>query len=100
MADYRTNITNEVIEEARKFFKEKVYNTVIPRNVKLTEAPGFGKPIALYDKVSIGAQRYKAFADELLGVNKEIQQPLITEAQPNILSDNDLSKLVAEGEIK
>ncbi len=71
MADYRTNLTNEVINEARNFFKEKVYNTVIPRNIRLTEAPGFGKPIAIYDKNSIGAQKYQDFANEMLGSKKE-----------------------------
>ena len=99
MADYRTNITTEVINEARKYFKEKVYNTVIPRNVKLTEAPGFGRPIAIYDKMSIGAQRYQQFANELLGVNKAVED-LGTNKVHNILIDNNLDKLVAEGEVK
>ena len=99
MADYRTNITNEVINEARKFFKEKVYNTVIPRNVKLTEAPGFGRPIAIYDKTSIGAQRYQQFTEELLGTKKEIDN--LSEIKiDNTLEENKLDKLVAEGEIK
>lgn len=71
MADYRTNLTNEVIGEVKKFFKEKVYNTVIPRNIRLAEAPGFGKPIAIYDKNSIAAKRYEDFANELLGIKKE-----------------------------
>ncbi len=66
MADYRTKLTIEVIEEARNYFKEKVYNTVIPRNIKLTEAPSFGKPIALYDMSSQGAQMYKQLAEEIL----------------------------------
>ncbi len=70
MADYRTNLTNEVIKEVQNFFKGKVYNTIIPRNIKLTEAPGFGKPIALYDKHSIGAQKYQDFMNELLGVKE------------------------------
>ena len=100
MADYRTNITNEVINEARKFFKEKVYATVIPRNVKLTEAPGFGKPIAIYDKTSMGAQRYGEFANELLGIRKdsEIQQPATM--QDNTMSDNKLENLITEGDVK
>jgi chromosome partitioning protein len=68
MADYRTKLTTEVIDEARNYFKEKVYNTVIPRNIKLTEAPSFGKPIALYDMSSQGAQMYKRLADEILGL--------------------------------
>lgn len=67
MADFRTNLTKEVIQEARNFFKEKVYLTVIPRNIRLTEAPSFGKPIALYDKESIGAKKYEEFAKEVLG---------------------------------
>ncbi|MFC1675128.1 ParA family protein [Candidatus Omnitrophota bacterium] len=68
MADYRTNLTKEVIQEARNFFHEKVYKTVIPRNIRLSEAPSFGKPIALYDKDSVGAQRYAALAGELSGL--------------------------------
>lgn len=68
MADFRTNLTKEVIQEARNFFKEKVYATVIPRNVRLTEAPSFGKPIALYDKESIGARKYEELAKEVLGL--------------------------------
>jgi len=67
MADFRTNLTKEVIEEARNYFKDKVYHTVIPRNIRLTEAPSFGKPIALYDKESIGAQKYEELAREMLG---------------------------------
>lgn len=68
MADYRTNLTKEVIQEARKYFKDKVYKTVIPRNIRLTEAPSFGKPIALYDKDSIGAQKYAELSKEILGI--------------------------------
>ena len=67
MADFRTNLTSEVIKEARNFFKEKVYTTVIPRNIKLSEAPSFGKPIYIYDKNSIGASSYYNFTKELLG---------------------------------
>ena len=83
MADYRTNLTNEVINEARNFFKEKVYETVIPRNIRITEAPGFGKPIALYDKNSIGAQKYQEFANELLGVKKESKKEEVSEYNSN-----------------
>jgi len=68
MADFRTNLTKEVIQEARKYFHEKVYNTVIPRNIRLTEAPSFGKPIALYDKDSLGAQKYEELSKEVLGI--------------------------------
>jgi chromosome partitioning protein len=68
MADYRTNLTKEVITEARNYFKEKVYSTVIPRNIRLTEAPSFGKPIALYDKESLGGQKYEDLVKEILGI--------------------------------
>jgi chromosome partitioning protein len=67
MADYRTNLTSEVINETRQYFHEKVFKTVIPRSVKLSEAPGFGKPIHLYDKNSIGAKMYSLLANEILG---------------------------------
>lgn len=81
MADFRTNLSKEVIDEVKKFFGEKVYHTIIPRSIKLTEAPGFGKPIVLYDKNSIGAQAYENLAKEILGIltqtiiNKEVVQP-------------------------
>ncbi len=68
MADFRTKLTSEVIAEARNYFKDKVYESVIPRNIKLTEAPSFGKPIALYDIHSIGAQKYQQLANEVLGI--------------------------------
>lgn len=68
MADFRTNLTKEVIQEARDHFKEKVYKTVIPRNIRLTEAPSFGKPIFLYDKDSLGAQKYEELCREILGL--------------------------------
>lgn len=94
MADYRTNLTNEVITEVREYFKDKVYNTVIPRNIKLTEAPGFGKPIAIYDKHSIGAQKYKDFTDELLGVNKvEIN------SKTSNLNDNNSLESISKSEV-
>lgn len=67
MADFRTNLTTEVINEIKGYFKSKVYKTIIPRNIKLSEAPSFGKPIAVYDKSSIGAKKYEEFAREFLG---------------------------------
>lgn len=66
MADFRTNLTSEVIKEARSHFKDKVYNTIIPRSIKLSESPGFGKPIVLYDKTSIGALKYEELSQEFL----------------------------------
>jgi chromosome partitioning protein len=81
MADFRTNLTQEVIGEIRNFFKEKVYQTVIPRNIRLSEAPGFGKPICLYDKHSVGAQKYRALAEEFLGVKPLLQAALAEQAE-------------------
>ncbi|MCL2493549.1 MAG: AAA family ATPase [Clostridiales bacterium] len=66
MFDGRTNLSIQVVEEVKKYFKEKVYSTVIPRNVKLAEAPGFGLPITHYDPHSKGAEAYQDFADEFL----------------------------------
>ena len=66
MADYRTRLTQEVIDEVRKHFGAKVYQTVIPRNIRLSEAPGFGKPIFLYDKDSEGAKKYKELTKEFI----------------------------------
>lgn len=66
MADFRTNLTKEVMQEVRGYFKNKVYDTVIPRSIRLTEAPSFGKPVALYDKDSIGAMKYEELAKEIL----------------------------------
>ncbi|HTL70587.1 MAG TPA: ParA family protein [Candidatus Eisenbacteria bacterium] len=69
MADFRTNLTQEVIDEVRKHFGDKVYKTIIPRNIRLSEAPGFGKPIFLYDKDSEGAKKYKELMKEFLIFN-------------------------------
>jgi len=69
MADYRTNLTKEVIQEVKSYFKEKVFSTVIPRSIRLTEAPSFGKPVALYDKESSGAQKYEELCREMLGIH-------------------------------
>ena len=69
MFDKRTNLSTLVYEEVKKFFPEKVFKTVIPRNVRLSEAPSFGEPILSYDKLSKGAFAYKALAKELIKNN-------------------------------
>ena len=66
MYDYRTNLSNEVYEEVKNFFNEKVYNTTISRNIRLAEAPSFGLPIMLYDEKCKGAESYKALTKEFL----------------------------------
>ena len=71
MNDERTNLGQQVGRDVREFFKEKVYQTVIPRNVRLAEAPSHGLPAVTYDARSRGAEAYFAFANELLAKNNE-----------------------------
>ena len=66
MYDARTNLSNQVVKEVKKYFEDKVYKTVIPRNVRLSEAPSYGMPITVYDPRSKGAKAYEKFAKELL----------------------------------
>jgi chromosome partitioning protein len=66
MYDTRTNLSKQVVEEVISYFKNKVYKTIIPRNVKLAEAPSFGKPISLYDSGSVGALSYYNLSKEFL----------------------------------
>jgi len=69
MYDSRANLSSQVVGEVCKFFKQAVYQTKIPRNVRLAEAPGFGKPIILYSRSSKGAEAYLSFAREFLKRN-------------------------------
>ena len=69
MYDARTNLSNQVVKEVKKYFEDKVYKTVIPRNVRLSEAPSYGMPISLYDPRSKGAKAYEKFTKELLKNN-------------------------------
>lgn len=66
MYDGRLNLTQQVVTEVKKFFPRKVFATVIPRTVRLSEAPGFGQPVLYYDKMSKGAEAYGSLADEVL----------------------------------
>jgi chromosome partitioning protein len=66
MFDGRTNLSREVADEVRSHFPDKVYDTVIPRNIRLGESPSFGKPILLYDPVSRGCQSYLQLAQEII----------------------------------
>ena len=84
MFDGRTNLANDVVSEVRKYFGDKVYSTVIPRNVRLSEAPSHGMPVIHYDKASTGASAYTALAKEFLkraAANRRIIQPH-AETQP------------------
>jgi len=70
MLDARTNLGLEVVEEIRSYFKDKVYNTIIPRLVRLTEAPSHGKPIVAYDPKSRGSEAYLNLAKEVIKANE------------------------------
>ena len=72
MFDGRTNLSIQVVEEVKKYFKNKVYTTVIPRNVRLAEAPSYGMPITEYDPASKGAEAYREFAEEFLELEEEM----------------------------
>jgi chromosome partitioning protein len=66
MYDGRLNLTQQVVEEVKKCFPKKVYSTVIPRNVRLSEAPSYGQPIQYYDKHAKGTEAYNSIAKEIL----------------------------------
>lgn len=95
MYDGRSNLTRQVREEVEKHFGNKVFRTWIPRNIKLAEAPGFGKPGVTYDSQSVGARAYKLLADEFLQNNdirlygdqppaEQPQEPLESQQGPNV----------------
>lgn len=69
MFDKETNLSYEVAEEVKTFFKDKVFRTMIPRNIKLAEAPSFGKSVIIYDEKSKGARAYMALAKEIVENN-------------------------------
>lgn len=71
MFDARTNLSIQVVEEVKKHFRNKVYRTVIPRNVRLSEAPSFGLPIILYDPKSKGSECYLELAEEVIEYSEE-----------------------------
>ena len=71
MFDIRTNLSNQVVKEVNRYFENKVYKTVIPRNVKLSEAPSYGMPISVYDPKSKGAKAYEKFVREFIKKNEE-----------------------------
>ena len=71
MYDARTNLAVQVVDEVKRFFPGKVYRTIIPRNVRISEAPGFGKPIIYYDETSKGAESYTELAAEVIENNNK-----------------------------
>jgi chromosome partitioning protein len=71
MFDQRLNLSKQVAEEAKEYFGPKVYRTTVPRNVRIAEAPSFGKPIVLYDILSVGARSYLALAKEVIARTRD-----------------------------
>lgn len=81
MYDTRTRLSNQVADEVKRYFDDRVFKTVIARNVRLAEAPSFGKPALLYDSTSIGAKNYLALAREIIRRNKKLfkNSPVLTD---------------------
>jgi chromosome partitioning protein len=79
MYDGRLNLSRQVADEAKEYFGPKVYKTTIPRNVRIAEAPSFGKPIVLYDILSVGAKSYLSLAKEVIARRS---RPRSGDAQP------------------
>jgi chromosome partitioning protein len=75
MYDQRLNLSRQVADEAKEYFGSRVFRSVIPRNVRLAEAPSFGKPIVLYDILSAGAQSYLALAKEIIAQDARPARP-------------------------
>ena len=73
MYDKRNKLSNEVEQEARNFFREKVYSTIVPRNVRLSEAPSHGVPVLIYDKACPGSKAYFNSTDEFLNKDKLVE---------------------------
>ena len=71
MYDIRTNLSNQVVKEVKRYFNNRVYKTVIPRNVRVSEAPSYGLPITIYDPHSKGARSYEKLGREFLKLNSE-----------------------------
>ena len=69
MYDSRTNLSNQVVENVKNNLNQKIYQTMIPRNIRLAEAPSFGMPITKYDPKSSGAEAYMSLADEIIGIS-------------------------------
>lgn len=81
MFDSRLRLSNQIVDEVKKFFSDKVYKTIITRNVRLSEAPSYGKPVLLYEAVSSGARNYMELAKEFLNHQHESAIPAATSSQ-------------------
>lgn len=88
MFDARLRLSNQVAEEVRRYFGEKVFQTIVQRNVRISEAPSFGKPVLLYDAASMGARNYISLAREILQSNKTFLQREKEETQESAPESN------------
>jgi chromosome partitioning protein len=93
MYDARLNLSRQVVADAREYFGSKVFETIVPRNVRLAEAPSFGKPIVLYDIASVGAQAYLSIAREIVRRNAS---PLTLEAESSAQIAEPVTESAAE----
>jgi chromosome partitioning protein len=83
MYDSRLRLSNQIVEEVRKYFGEKVFQTIITRNVRLSEAPSYGKPVLMYDALSTGTKNYMALAQEFLKRNNHVSPMHTEQLQPS-----------------
>lgn len=84
MLDLRTRLSTDVVEEVKKHFGDKVFNSMIPRNVRTSEAPSFGQPVVFYDPSCRGAEAYRAFAKEFAKRNPTRETPVLEPAAPEM----------------
>jgi chromosome partitioning protein len=85
MFDPRTKLSEQVVEEVRKYFGDRVYDTIIPRTVRLSEAPGFGQPITVYDPRSTGAKRYRELAGEVVHREPADEPVPVMDSLPSVI---------------
>ena len=74
MFDSRNNLSNQVVADVRQFMGAKVYNTMIPRNVRISEAPSYGKPVLVYDLKCVGSEAYLRLATEIIQREKQFKE--------------------------
>jgi chromosome partitioning protein len=85
MFDPRTKLSEQVVEEVRRYFGDRVYDTIIPRTVRLSEAPGFGQPITVYDPRSTGAKRYRELAGEVIHKEPADEPVPVMDSLPSVI---------------
>ena len=98
MYDSRTKLAEQVVAEVRRYFGSRVYDTLIPRSVRLSEAPGYGQPITSYDGASKGAKAYRALAREVASGPREADAPIPTEDMPAVILPEPTPDEDAQGE--